>query len=158
MLASVPHLKDLASAVSFFKEPDDANLVLSRGDAGAPPQNVTLTTAPLLWSPVPGEELFHGEPQGARIENIPAVRIDHGDAGAGVASEIDDRARRRGLGATARGRGDREREEVPRSADGTTKAHRALLCSTVVPTPAATGSNPATHARRSPAGIGLARW
>ena len=58
MLASVPHLKDLANDVSFFKEPDDTNLVLARGDAGAPPQNVTLTTAPLLWSPVPGEELL----------------------------------------------------------------------------------------------------
>ena len=58
MLASVPHLKELAGDVSFFKEPDDTNLVLSRGDAGAPPQNVTLTTSPLLWSPVPGEELL----------------------------------------------------------------------------------------------------
>jgi len=58
MLASVPHLADLANDVSFFKEPDDANLVLTRGDAGAPPQNVTLTTSPLLWSPVPGEELL----------------------------------------------------------------------------------------------------
>lgn len=58
MLASVPNLKDLSSEISFFKEPDDPNVVLARGDAGAPPQNVTLTTAPLLWSPVPGEELL----------------------------------------------------------------------------------------------------
>lgn len=58
MLASVPTLKDLASEVTFFKEPDDPHQVLTRGDAGAPPQNVTLTTSPLLWSPVPGEELL----------------------------------------------------------------------------------------------------
>lgn len=58
MLASVPNIKDLATDVAFFKEPDDPNVVLARGDAGAPPQNVTLTTSPLLWSPVPGEELL----------------------------------------------------------------------------------------------------
>ena len=58
MLASVPHLKDLATEVTFFKEPDDLNQVLSRADASAPPPNVTLTTSPLLWSPVPGEELL----------------------------------------------------------------------------------------------------
>jgi hypothetical protein len=58
MLASVPNLKELASDVSFFKEPDDVNVVLARGDAGGPPPNTTLTTAPLLWSPVPGEELL----------------------------------------------------------------------------------------------------
>lgn len=58
MLASVPNLKDLATDIAFFKEPDDPNVVLARGDAGAPPQNVTLTTSPLLWSPVPGEELL----------------------------------------------------------------------------------------------------
>ena len=58
MLQSVPQLKDLATDVAFFKEPDDTNLVLARADAGAPPPNVTLTTSPLLWSPVPGEELL----------------------------------------------------------------------------------------------------
>lgn len=58
MLASVPTLKEVAVEVTFFKEPEDPNQVLARGDAGAPPQNVTLTTSPLLWSPVPGEELL----------------------------------------------------------------------------------------------------
>lgn len=58
MLASVPDLKGLSSEVAFFKEPDDPSVVLARADAGAPPQNVTLTTSPLLWSPVPGEELL----------------------------------------------------------------------------------------------------
>jgi hypothetical protein len=58
MLANVPGIKEAASDVAFFKEPDDPSIVLARGDAGAPPQNVTLTTSPLLWSPVPGEELL----------------------------------------------------------------------------------------------------
>lgn len=58
MLASVPNLEGLSSDVAFFKEPDDPNVVLARADAGAPPQNVTLTTSPLLWSPVPGEEIL----------------------------------------------------------------------------------------------------
>lgn len=57
MLASVPALKDLSADVEFFKEPDDPHQVLARGDGGAPP-NVTLTTSPLLWSPVPGEEIL----------------------------------------------------------------------------------------------------
>ncbi|MEZ4293700.1 MAG: SUMF1/EgtB/PvdO family nonheme iron enzyme [Polyangiaceae bacterium] len=58
MLSSVPNVGELAAEIAYFKEPDDTSVVLSRGDAGAPPQNVTLTTSPLLWSPVPGEELL----------------------------------------------------------------------------------------------------
>lgn len=57
MLASIPHMLDLASAITYFKEPDDPSVVLARGDGGAPP-NFTLTTSPLLWSPVPGEEIL----------------------------------------------------------------------------------------------------
>lgn len=58
MLAAVPNLAEIASDPTFFKEPDDANVVLARGDAGAAPPNVTLTTAPIAWSPVPGEQLL----------------------------------------------------------------------------------------------------
>ncbi|WP_050435644.1 formylglycine-generating enzyme family protein [Chondromyces crocatus] len=59
MIASVPNLRDIAGTeVVFFKEPEDVNTVLSRADAGGPPPNTTLTTSPLLWSPVPGEELL----------------------------------------------------------------------------------------------------
>jgi formylglycine-generating enzyme required for sulfatase activity len=58
MFATVRELNDLARDITFFKEPDDANLVLARGDAGGPPPNTTLTTQPLLWSPVPGEEIL----------------------------------------------------------------------------------------------------
>ncbi len=71
LLASVPQLRDLGGEVSFFKEPDDVNVVLSRGrtrlspsgtpalqpEAGPPP-NTTLTTSPLLWNPAPGEEVL----------------------------------------------------------------------------------------------------
>jgi hypothetical protein len=58
MLASVPQLKDLGGELAFFKEPDDVNIVLARGDAGGPPPNTTFTTSPLLWNPVPGEEIL----------------------------------------------------------------------------------------------------
>jgi hypothetical protein len=57
MFASVPQLKDL-TGITYFKEPDDVNLVLRLGDAGGPPPNTTLTTAPILWNPVPGEEVL----------------------------------------------------------------------------------------------------
>ena len=59
MFASVPQLQELGSELGYFKEPDDPNVVLARGDAGTtPPQNTTLTTSPLLWNPVPGEEVL----------------------------------------------------------------------------------------------------
>lgn len=59
MIASVPQLAEIAGAeITFFKEPDDVNQVLARSDAGTAPPNTTLTTSPLLWSPVPGEEVL----------------------------------------------------------------------------------------------------
>jgi hypothetical protein len=58
MFATVKELGDLARDITYFKEPDDVNLVLARGDAGGPPPNTTLTTQPLVWSPVPGEEVL----------------------------------------------------------------------------------------------------
>lgn len=65
MLSSVPQLAGLGKDIAYFKEPDDANVVLARADAGAPPANTTLTTEPLLWNPVPGEEVLvvagHGD-------------------------------------------------------------------------------------------------
>lgn len=59
MFATVPQLRDLGHEISYFKEPDDVNLALSRGDAsvgGVP--NTSFTTSPILWSPVPGEEIL----------------------------------------------------------------------------------------------------
>lgn len=59
MFASVPQLAKLSDKISFFKEPDDVNVVLTRGDAGVGQvPNTTFTTQPLLWNPVPGEELL----------------------------------------------------------------------------------------------------
>lgn len=58
MLSSVPQLKGLGGEITYFKEPDDTNVVLARADAGGPPPNTTLTTAPLLWNPAPGEEVL----------------------------------------------------------------------------------------------------
>jgi hypothetical protein len=58
MIATVPQLKDLKD-ITFFKEPDDAHLVLARGDAGVNSvPNTTFTTQPILWNPVPGEEIL----------------------------------------------------------------------------------------------------
>lgn len=59
MFASVPQLKELGSEITFFKEPEDVQRVLSRGDAGVNSvPNTSFTTQPLLWSPVPGEEIL----------------------------------------------------------------------------------------------------
>jgi hypothetical protein len=59
MFATMPQLKELGHEISYFKEPDDVNLVLSRGDAGAGNvPNTSFTTSPILWSPVPGEEIL----------------------------------------------------------------------------------------------------
>lgn len=59
MFASVPQLAKLSDTITFFKEPDDVNVVLTRGDAGVGQvPNTTFTTQPLLWNPVPGEELL----------------------------------------------------------------------------------------------------
>jgi hypothetical protein len=55
MVKSVQQLADLGD-VTFFREPDDVNRVVARGDAGK--QGNTLTTSPLLWSPMLGEELL----------------------------------------------------------------------------------------------------
>jgi len=58
MFASVEQLKDLSGDIAWFKEPDDVHTVLERGDAGAGPPNTIFTASPLLWNPVPGEEVL----------------------------------------------------------------------------------------------------
>jgi len=57
MFSSVPALASLDKEIVSFKEPDDVNVALARGDAGAAPPNTVLTTSALLWQPVPGEKL-----------------------------------------------------------------------------------------------------
>jgi hypothetical protein len=62
LFASNPKLKSLADGVKFFREEATVSTVLKRGqacsDAGAPAPAETLTTSPLLWNPVPGEEIL----------------------------------------------------------------------------------------------------
>jgi hypothetical protein len=59
MFATVPELKDLGHEITYFKEPDDVNQALARGDAGTGSvPNTSFTTQPILWSPVPGEEIL----------------------------------------------------------------------------------------------------
>lgn len=58
IVGAVPSLAPYANELAYFGEDSASRTVLSRGDAGAAPDNVTLTTAPILWSPVPGEELL----------------------------------------------------------------------------------------------------
>ncbi len=59
MFATVPELKDLGHDITYFKEPDDVNQALARGDAGVGTvPNTSFTTAPILWSPVAGEEIL----------------------------------------------------------------------------------------------------
>jgi formylglycine-generating enzyme required for sulfatase activity len=59
MFATVPQLKDLGRDITYFKEPDDVHQVLARADAGVGTvPNTTFTTGPILWSPVPGEEIL----------------------------------------------------------------------------------------------------
>lgn len=57
MFTSVPALSSLDKNFTYFKEPDDVNVVLARADAGAAPPNTVLTTSALAWNPVPGEQL-----------------------------------------------------------------------------------------------------
>ncbi len=59
MIAGVPHLDKLDKDITYFKEPDDVQMVLARGDAGVSTvPNTSFTTSPMLWSPVPGEEIL----------------------------------------------------------------------------------------------------
>ncbi|HEY4122566.1 MAG TPA: SUMF1/EgtB/PvdO family nonheme iron enzyme [Byssovorax sp.] len=59
MFATVPQLATLGPDITYFKEPDDVRDVLARGDAGVDKvPNTSFTTQPLLWSPVPGEEIL----------------------------------------------------------------------------------------------------
>lgn len=57
MFTSVPALASLGTNLTYFKEPDDVNSVLARGDAGTAPANTVLTTSALAWNPVPGEQI-----------------------------------------------------------------------------------------------------
>jgi hypothetical protein len=56
MLAADPAGKALAKDIKFFREPDGANTVVSRGPGEK--KGFDFTVAPLLWNPAPGAELL----------------------------------------------------------------------------------------------------
>jgi hypothetical protein len=56
MLAASPESKALAKDIKFFREPEGANTVVSRGPGDK--KGFDFTVAPLLWSPAPGAELL----------------------------------------------------------------------------------------------------
>ena len=64
MFASIPKLESLAKDVKYFREQAAIATVRRRGkargiDGGAPlPPNTYMTTSPILWNPIPGEELL----------------------------------------------------------------------------------------------------
>ncbi len=57
LFSTVPQLRKLGTDLKYFDEAA-AKEVVARADAGDPPKGVTLTTSPLVWSPVPGEHLL----------------------------------------------------------------------------------------------------
>ena len=57
LLGSEPRLKKLGTGLKYFDEVA-AKEVVGRSDAGEAPKGMTLTTAPLEWSPVPGERIL----------------------------------------------------------------------------------------------------
>lgn len=56
LLAAEPVTRDLAKDVKYFREPDSAETVLSRGPGDR--KGFSFTTQPLLWSPVAGAEFL----------------------------------------------------------------------------------------------------
>lgn len=58
LFATIPQLRKLGTDIKYFDE-QKAKDAITRADAGpAVPKNMELTTAPLLWNPVPGEEIL----------------------------------------------------------------------------------------------------
>lgn len=57
MLTAIPELAPYAKDLAFFAEEDAVKAVLAKGDAGLKPGPI-VTTAPVLWSPVPTEEVL----------------------------------------------------------------------------------------------------
>jgi hypothetical protein len=62
LFASNPRLKPYAEGIKYFREEASVTSILQRGkscpDSTPPAAAETLTTAPLVWSPVPGEEIL----------------------------------------------------------------------------------------------------
>ncbi len=56
LLSADPITRGIAKDVKFFREPDSAETVLARGPGDK--KGFSFTTTPLLWRPVPGEEVL----------------------------------------------------------------------------------------------------
>ncbi len=57
LFSAVPQLRKLGHDIQFFDE-TTAKGVISRSDVGEVPKGITLTTSPLAWNPVAGENLL----------------------------------------------------------------------------------------------------
>jgi hypothetical protein len=57
MVASVPKLAPYAKELAFYNEDDAVKTVMSRGDGGSGKPGPVVTTSPVLWTPVPTEEV-----------------------------------------------------------------------------------------------------
>jgi hypothetical protein len=76
ILAGIPQLASVQPPIKYFADPEDVTTVLHRGqrpDGVADPEGFTLTTSPLLWSPVPGDELLVAVGHGQRDSFIVAL-------------------------------------------------------------------------------------
>jgi hypothetical protein len=64
LFATVPQLRKLGDSIKYFDEEGAKRAIghsssgANFADAGEVPKGITLTTAPLSWSPVPGEDLL----------------------------------------------------------------------------------------------------
>ncbi len=62
LFAGSARLAPLAKDIKYFRQEAAIATIMRRGtargtDAGAPPPNMSMTTAPTVWNPVPGEEI-----------------------------------------------------------------------------------------------------
>ena len=57
LFSTVPQLRKLGGDLKFFDE-SGAKQIMEHSDVGEVPKGITLTTSPLEWSPVPGENLL----------------------------------------------------------------------------------------------------
>lgn len=57
LFGAIPQLSKLQGGIKYFDQEAAAREVTSKGDAGVDPKGYQLTTLPLSWRPVPGEEL-----------------------------------------------------------------------------------------------------
>jgi formylglycine-generating enzyme required for sulfatase activity len=85
LLASNRHLAGVSEDIKYFREEAAIDTVLRRGeskakgDAGAVPPNVKMTTGPIVWNPAPGEEILLVTGQSQKDSFIVAFHLLPGD-------------------------------------------------------------------------------